>query len=193
MDFKPDFEVKQFDTQAEFRAWLHKNHATEPGIWLKMAKKNSGVVTINYDQALDEVLCYGWIDGQSRRLDDTFYIQRFTPRRAKSIWSQINRTHIARLTAAGKMQPTGLAAVEAAKKDGRWDAAYASWSTSKPPADFIEALNKNPAAKAFFATLDKRNKFAVAFRLSQVKRLETRQANIQKFIDLLANGQKIVN
>ncbi|HVI69716.1 MAG TPA: YdeI/OmpD-associated family protein [Magnetospirillaceae bacterium] len=190
MIFTPDLEVLSFDTQSEFRNWLETHHASSPGIWLKIAKKGKGIVTVNYDQALEEALCYGWIDGQSRRLDDIFYLQRFTPRRSKSIWSQINREHIARLTKAGKMRPAGSAAVEAAKKDGRWDAAYASWATAKPPEDFIEALNKNPKARDFYATLNRQNTFGITFRIGQAKRPETRQARIKKFVDMLAEGKK---
>lgn len=183
--------VRQFETQKQWRAWLDKHHTQTTGVWLKIAKKSAAIATVTYTEALDEALCYGWIDGQGNGLDAQYYLQRFTPRRPKSIWSKINVAKIAALTAAGKMKPAGLAAVSAAKEDGRWDQAYDSHSTSTVPADFQAALDKNPQAKEFFATLNKTNTYAFLWRIQTAKRPKTRQARIEKFIVMLANGEKL--
>jgi uncharacterized protein YdeI (YjbR/CyaY-like superfamily) len=191
MNSKPDLPILPFATQEAFRKWLHANHASSPGIWLQIAKKDTGVATVSYAEAIDVVLCYGWIDGQLKTFDKTYYLQRFTPRRAKSIWSKINTQKVAQLIADGKMQPAGLAAVEAAKKDGRWDAAYEGSSTMTEAADFLAALNKNPKAKAFYATLNKTNTYAINWRIHTAKTPEKRKAKIEQLIAMLSAGQKL--
>ncbi len=181
-----------FETPKEWRKWLHENHAKVPGVWLRFYKKGSGTKSVVYAEALDEALCYGWIDGQSKRLDDEAYLQRFTPRRAKSIWSKRNRDHVARLEEEGRMHAAGRAEVERAKADGRWDAAYDSPSNMELPGDFVKALAKNKKAKAFLATLGRKNTYAIAFRLHHAKKPETRQRRIETFIAKLAEGKPIV-
>jgi uncharacterized protein YdeI (YjbR/CyaY-like superfamily) len=187
---KSDYDIQPFTTKAAFAAWMVKNHATCDGLWVKMAKKTSGLPTVTYAEALDVALCYGWIDGQAKTVDDTFYMQKFTPRRAKSMWSQINRGHVARLIKAGKMQPAGQAQIDAAKADGRWDAAYDSPTNIQMSDDFKQALAANPKAKAFYETLNKTNTYAFLWRIATAKRPETRAARIKKLIAMLANGEK---
>lgn len=177
-------------TQNEWRAWLEENHATQPGVWLRMYKKDSKIPSINYAQALEEALCYGWIDGVRKSYDESSFLQKYTPRRAKSIWSKVNVAHIERLTKAGRMKASGVAAVEAAKADGRWDNAYESAKNLTLPEDFLEILEKEPEAKAFLKTLTKQNKFAIAFRLHQAKKPETRQKRMETFVAMLKEGQK---
>jgi uncharacterized protein YdeI (YjbR/CyaY-like superfamily) len=183
--------VYQFETQKQWRAWLDKHHTQTSGVWLKIAKKATGIATVTYAEALDEALCYGWIDGQKNSYDGDYFLQRFTPRRPKSIWSKINIAKVAALTEAGKMKPGGLAAVTAAKADGRWAQAYDSHSTSTVPADFQAALDRNQQAKEFFATLNKTNTYAFLWRIQTAKKPVTRQARIEKFITMLANGEKL--
>jgi uncharacterized protein YdeI (YjbR/CyaY-like superfamily) len=183
-------EILQLKSQKDWKKWLDKNHTQADGVWLKFAKKNSGETTVSYGEAVETGLCYGWIDSQAKTLDGKFYLQRFTPRRAKSIWSKINREKIEKLIADGKMKPAGLAQIEAAKADGRWAAAYSSASTIQVPADFQKALDKNKAAADFFAKLSSSNRYAILFRLENTKRAETRSANIQKYIQMLADGIK---
>lgn len=177
-------------TQNEWRAWLEENHATQPGVWLRMYKKDSKIPSINYAQALEEALCYGWIDGVRKSYDESSFLQKYTPRRAKSIWSKVNVAHIERLTKAGRMKASGVAAVEAGKADGRWDNAYESAKNLTLPEDFLEILEKEPEAKAFLKTLTKQNKFAIAFRLHQAKKPETRQKRMETFVAMLKEGQK---
>jgi len=191
MTTSPEPEVISFATSSEWSEWLAQNHTLQHGIWLRMYKKGSGIPSINYAQALDEALCYGWIDGQKKSYDDTSWIQRFVPRRAKSVWSQINCGHIERLTAEGRMEAPGLQAVEDAKADGRWDAAYASQKSAAPPEDFLSELNKNEAAKGFFGTLNKANVYAILYRIQDAKKPETREKRIRTFIEMLARGEKI--
>lgn len=188
---KPELEIVFFQNQEDFRSWLHKNHETCPGIWLKMYKKDSGVPSINYKQALDEALCYGWIDGQSKKGDDLFYIQKFVPRGKRSMWSQRNQEHIARLTKEGKMMPAGIAQIEAAKSDGRWDAAYAPPSEMFVPEDFLIALKKFPEAEAFYQTLNRTNTYAIAFQLATAKKPETRVRRFEKLLNLMKEGKKL--
>ncbi|NUS71894.1 MAG: bacteriocin-protection protein [Corynebacteriales bacterium] len=178
-----------FESAEKFEAWLEKEHQTSPGLWLKIAKKASGIASVTYGEALDVALCFGWIDGQRKALDDTYFLQRFTPRRPRSIWSQRNREKIAALEAAGRMRPAGLAEVERAKSDGRWDAAYASPSKAEPPQDLLDALEANPEAKQFFAALNSTSRFAIIFRINNVKRAETRARKIATFVEMLANGE----
>lgn len=184
-------KIKAFKTQAEFRAWLHQNHAhLEEGIWLKIYKKDSGKATVTYAEAVDEALCYGWIDGQKQKFDDQAWLQRFTPRRKRSGWSKINTGHAERLIREGRMKPAGLEQIEAAKADGRWEKAYHSSSTAEIPEDFLNALNKNKKAKAFFATLKRSNIYPIIYRLQTAKKPETRAKRISDMIEMLAKGKK---
>ena len=179
-----------FETQQQWEEWLKHHHTQTDGVWLLIYKKNTNIPSINYAQALEEALCYGWIDGIKKSKDDVSFIQKFTPRRAKSIWSEINTKHIERLTAAGKMKPAGIAQVAAAKADGRWESAYAAGSKATIPEDFMTALNKNKKAKAFFETLNKNNLFAIYFRLQSAKKPETRAKRIATFVEMLAKHEK---
>jgi uncharacterized protein YdeI (YjbR/CyaY-like superfamily) len=183
--------ILAFATPALFGAWLKKNHAATDGIWLKFAKKGSGIMSVNYAEALDEALCWGWIDSQSLRLDAMTYLQKFGPRRAKSMWSTNNRLHAARLIKEKRMRPPGLAEVMRAKADGRWDAAYEPPSTMKPPADFLEALFMNKKAKAFYATLNRANTYGISWRINEAKRPETRARRIAQFVKMLSEGKKL--
>jgi uncharacterized protein YdeI (YjbR/CyaY-like superfamily) len=185
-----DLPAKEFATPKAFETWLDKHYADPKGIWLKIAKKNTGVTTATYAEALEIALCYGWIDGQVKTYDAIYYLQRFTPRRAKSIWSYINTQKVETLTKAGRLKPSGLAAVEAAKKDGRWDRAYSAQSNMKPSEDFMAALSANKNAEAFYETLTKAQKFYLYFFIQEAKRPETRKARIEKFVAMLAKGQK---
>ncbi|MCE9670847.1 YdeI/OmpD-associated family protein [Myxococcus stipitatus] len=180
-----------FTGPADWEAWLSKNHASERGLWLKLFKKGAGAPPLTYAQALDVALCWGWIDSHKRAYDDAAWIQRFSPRGPRSLWSQINREKVAALIAAKRMQPAGLVHVERAKADGRWDNAYASQSRSAIPEDFEAALDANPRAKAFFSTLDSANRYAVLFRIQNVKKAETRARNIVRFVEMLARHEKI--
>lgn len=183
-----DLPIKQFATQAEFETWLADHYADPEGVWLKFAKKNSGVTTTNYAEALDIALQYGWIDGQSKTVDETFYLQRFTPRRPKSVWSQRNVKKVEEFIKQGTMKPSGMAAVEAAKQDGRWAAAYEAQSTAEAPADFLAELSKHKAAEAFYNSLTKANKYAFIYRLHHTKP-EKRQEKIATFVAMLAEGK----
>jgi uncharacterized protein YdeI (YjbR/CyaY-like superfamily) len=180
-----------FESPADWEAWLKDNHAASSGVRLQIAKKDSGRQSPSYAEALDVALCYGWIDGQKLALDDKFYIQKFTPRRPKSIWSKINTEKVAVLIKQGRMQPAGLKEIEKAKADGRWDAAYSSQKNAEVPADFSAELDKNPEAKAFFATLNKVNVYAIYFRIQTAKKPETRRSRIEKFIAMLNKHEKI--
>jgi len=185
-----ELQVLQFASQKDWKDWLDKNRGQLDGVWLKYAKKDSGVTTINHSEAIDTALCYGWIDSQAKSLDDRFYLVKFTPRRPKGVWSRINVERVERLIAEGKMKPSGLAQVEAAKADGRWDAAYEGQSTARVPEDFQKALNKNKKAAEFFESLSKSNKYAFIWRLHHVKRPEARARNIEKYVEMLADGEK---
>jgi len=178
-------------TQAAWETWLEAHHADERGVWLKFAKKGTGVTTVDYGQALDVALCFGWIDGQTSRLDETYYLQRFTPRTKRSKWSKINRDHVARLTKARRMRPAGKAAVEAAKADGRWDAAYDPASRATVPDDLQAELDRNAKAAAFFATLSGSNRYAILYRIQDAKRPETRARRIAKFVGMLERGETV--
>lgn len=190
VELKDGLPVLSFETMEAFAAWIEA-HIADAGLWLKIAKKGSGVVTISYAQGLEVALCYGWIDGQKQAYDDRFFLQRFTPRRAKSIWSKVNVEKVAELIQVGKMRPAGLAAIEAAKADGRWDAAYDSPRNMTIAEDFAAALEANPRAKAFWATLNKTNRYAFNYRIHSAKKPETRQARIEKFIAMLNEGKAI--
>jgi uncharacterized protein YdeI (YjbR/CyaY-like superfamily) len=182
--------MRGFKTAAEFRSWLADNYTDQTGIWLRFYKKASGTPSINYSEALDEALCYGWIDGQVKKYDESSYLQRFTPRRQRSIWSKRNTKHAERLIAAGRMQPAGLAEVETAKEDGRWDKAYDSPGNITMPEDFLQELSKNPKAEAFFKSLNKTNAYAIAWRLQTAKRPETREKWKQTILSMMAEGKK---
>jgi len=171
--------------------WLRKNHATSSGVWLRIAKKSANVRSVSYLQAVDTALCFGWIDGQKKSDDKSYWLQRFTPRSEKSIWSKINREKAIRLIELGQMNAAGLREVERAKRDGRWDGAYDSPSGATIPADFQAVLDKTPRAKAFFATLDRRNRYAVLFRIQTAKKAETRAKRIKQFTEMLSQHKKI--
>lgn len=179
-----------FETQNDWDNWLAENHPKSNGVWLKIAKKGKGVTSVNYAEALDMAICYGWIDGQKQRFDDQFFLQKFTPRRPRSLWSKINREKVENLIAAGKMKPAGMAEIEAAKADGRWDAAYDSSGNMTVPKELQAALDANPTAKAFFETLNKTNRYSFCFRVQTARNPETRKARIEKLIVMLENGEK---
>jgi uncharacterized protein YdeI (YjbR/CyaY-like superfamily) len=178
-------EIVLFGSAQEWEAWLGDHHARQQGLWLKLAKKGAAVATVSYAEALDVALCYGWIDGQKQGYDGAFWLQKFTPRRAKSIWSKTNTEHVARLTAAGRMQPGGLREVEAARRDGRWEAAYAAQGAQNVPADLQAALDAHPRAREAFAGLTKAARFALCFRVESARRPETRRARIEAGIAAL--------
>lgn len=190
MPMPDDLPIQHFEDQKAWEEWLVAN-ADGKGIWLRIAKKDSGIASVNYAQALEVALCHGWIDGQKRGYDERFFLQRFTPRRPRSLWSKINIGHVERLIAAGRMQPGGLREVEAAKADGRWEAAYRSFSDMEVPAELAAALKKNKKAKAFFDQLDKTNRYAFCWRVHTAKKPETRITRAEKFAEMLANGEKI--
>jgi uncharacterized protein YdeI (YjbR/CyaY-like superfamily) len=188
-------KIKSFRTEAAFEAWLGKNHAREAELWLKMHKKGSGLLTVTYAQALDVALCWGWIDGIRKGFDDRSFLQRFTPRGRKSIWSQINKGHVARLKAAGRMTPHGQRHVDAAKADGRWAAAYAPIrlaSVATIPDDLRAAIDVNPLARKTFRTLGGQNLFAFAFRTNNMKTAAGRAKKIAELVAMLARGETIV-
>ena len=180
-----------FEDRKTWFCWLHKNHATSSGVWLRIAKKGAIVRSVSYLQAVDAALCFGWIDGQKKSDDESYWLQRFTPRSEKSIWSKINREKAIRLIELGQMNVAGLREVERAKRDGRWDGAYDSPSGATIPADFQAVLNKIPRAKAFFAILDSRNRYAVLFRIQTAKKAETRAKRIKQFAEMLSRQEKI--
>ncbi|WP_373308117.1 YdeI/OmpD-associated family protein [Streptomyces humidus] len=183
--------VLSFATQEEWEKWLEENHEDVPGIWFQIPKNGSGVDGVDYAHALESALCYGWIDGQKKKQDEQYWLQRFTPRRPGSKWSQVNRTKAAELISSGRMRPAGLREVDKAKADGRWEAAYASQSKATVPDDLQAALDEAPAARDFFATLDSRNRFAILHRVGDAKKPETRAARIEKFVAMLAQGKKL--
>jgi uncharacterized protein YdeI (YjbR/CyaY-like superfamily) len=182
--------VLHFVAQTEWHSWLAENHARPDGVRLQLLRKGSSKPGISYAEALDEALCFGWIDGQIGALDADYYLDGFSPRRARSVWSQINRDHVERLIAEGRIQPSGFAAIDAAKADGRWDAAYRQKDASIPE-DLQAALDANPPAAEFFVTLSGQNRFAMIFRIGNVKRAETRAAKIAGFVAMLERGETI--
>jgi uncharacterized protein YdeI (YjbR/CyaY-like superfamily) len=186
-----DKPILSFAEAIEFRAWLGEHHADHGGIWLRYFKKASGQPTILHAEAVDEALCWGWIDGQARPHDEVSWLVKFTPRGPRSIWSQVNVARIERLQAEGRLQPAGLAVVEAARADGRWQQAYASSSTFEMPEDFLAALAKRPKARAFFESLNKANRYAIYHRLHTAKRPETRAKLLQEFLAMLQRGEKL--
>jgi len=178
-----------FKSSLDFRRWLKKNHTASDGIWLRFFRKNSGVKTVTYAEALDQALCYGWIDGQAKPWDEQSWIQKFTPRRPKSNWSKRNTQHAERLIKTGAMTPHGLKVIEAAQADGRWDTAYASPREARPPADFLERLAKNKKAKAFFETLNKANIYSIVYRLETAKTAATREKRLKTIFEMMKQGQ----
>jgi uncharacterized protein YdeI (YjbR/CyaY-like superfamily) len=185
-----DLPVLAFPDQAAFEAWLEEN-ATAPGVYVKLAKKGAGVPSVTYAELVESALCFGWIDGRSNRLDDRFYLQRMTPRRAKSVWSQKNVDAVEALTEAGRMRPTGLAAVEAARADGRWERAYAGSATITVPDDLAAALAAEPAAQREFEVLDGANRYAVLWRVHTAGTSATRAKRIATLVQMLADGRRI--
>ncbi|WP_218004354.1 YdeI/OmpD-associated family protein [Microtetraspora niveoalba] len=186
-----DRVVLAFPSAEAFETWLAAHHDSSSGIWLKIAKKETGIESVDYAQALDVALCYGWIDGQKAAFDDAHWLQRFTPRRPRSRWSKVNRDKVAALIEQGRIKPPGLLEVERAKGDGRWDAAYDGSRTASVPEDLARALADNPAAEAFFATLDSRNRYSVLYRVQDAKKPETRARRIEQYVAMLAEHKKI--
>lgn len=183
--------VLRFPDPKAWSAWLEEHHAASSGIWLRIAKKGSGVASVTYAEALEVALLYGWIDGQKKSFDEASWVQKFTPRGARSIWSKINREKAEAFIASGRMKPAGLAAVEQARQNGRWDAAYDRQGAAEVPDDLQAALDASPRAKAFFATLNSVNRYAILFRIQTVKKAETRAKKIQQFVKMLEEEKKI--
>jgi uncharacterized protein YdeI (YjbR/CyaY-like superfamily) len=186
-----DLPIRPFKSQASWEKWLGANHVKSSGIWMQIAKKASGISSVSYQEALDVALCYGWIDGQKRPYDDAFWLQRFTPRGPRSLWSKINTGKADGLIRTGRMQPAGLAAIQAAKADGRWESAYAPSSTTEVPPELAAALDAHPNAKAFFETLRGANRYAVLFRLQTAKKPETRAKRVADFIERFERGETV--
>jgi uncharacterized protein YdeI (YjbR/CyaY-like superfamily) len=187
----PEYPITLFPDQTQWTAWLAENHATQPGVWLRIAKKASDLVSVTYAQALDAALCYGWIDGQRKGFDVDSFIQKFTPRRKRSNWSKINCDHVARLIGSGAMHPAGLAEIEAAKADGRWQRAYDSPRVAEVPADLQAALDAHPAAKEFFATLKGNNRYAILYRIQTAVKPETRARRIRELTAMLERSETV--
>ena len=185
-----ELPILPFANKKKWTDWLTKQHDKSGGIWLKLAKKDSGIASVTYDEALESALCYGWIDGQKKGLDDKYWLQKFTPRAPKSIWSKINTEKVERLIKSGEMMPAGLKAIGAAKKHGRWDAAYASQKNISIPEDFQAALDRHQKAKDFFATLKSAERYSFLFRIQTAKKAETRAKRIQQFIEMLEKNEK---
>ncbi|MGH7884613.1 MAG: YdeI/OmpD-associated family protein [Thermodesulfobacteriota bacterium] len=190
MKTQKELPIIKFVSAEKWGKWLSENHAESTGIWLRFFKKDSGKKTVTYAEALDEALCYGWIDGQVKKYDSESWLQKFTPRRSKSIWSKRNKEHVARLTELKKMKLSGLKEIEAAKADGRWDQAYDSPKNMVIPEDFLKELSKNKKAKAFFETLNKTNTYSIAWRLQTAKKPETRKRRMEKILEMLSKGEK---
>ena len=183
--------VASFATPQDWSAWLAEHHAEPEGVWMRISKKGASVLTITYQQALDEALAWGWIDGQKKPIDAEFWMQRFTPRRPKSIWSVVNRNKALALISQGRMTPAGLREIERATADGRWDKAYESQSTATEPADLLAALAQNPKAALFYRALNRVNRYAIIFRLQNVKKAETRARKLSQFVEMLAREERI--
>lgn len=186
-----DLPIRLFADPGKLEAWLEQNHDSSAGVWLKIAKKGTGKSSATYAEALELALCFGWIDSQKRGFDESYFLQRFTPRRPHGRWSKINREKAEALIAGERMRPAGLAEVEAAKADGRWEAAYEGQRTAKVPEDLQRELEASPAAAEFFASLDSANRYAVIYRLNDAKKPETRERRLHKFIAMLERGEKI--
>src|SRR5688572_19654840 len=187
---KDNLPILFFKTAKEWEKWIAKNFASSKGVWLRFYKKASGIPSVSYPEAVEVSLCYGWIDGQANKYDENSYLQRFTPRRPKSIWAKKNIERVTRLIAAGKMKPAGLKEIEAAKADGRWKMAYDSPETMEIPDDFLKALSKNPKAKKFFGTLNKTNIYSITGRLQTAKKPVTREKRMKSILEMLSKNQK---
>jgi uncharacterized protein YdeI (YjbR/CyaY-like superfamily) len=190
MNSKQELPVKSFASPAEWAAWLDAEHESSAGVWIKLAKKGSGIASVSQQEAVEVALRYGWIDGQARSLDDQHWLQRYTPRRPRSRWSKRNRAKAIELIERGEMKPAGMREVARAKADGRWDAAYDSQSEAVVPDDLRLELERNPAARELFETLDSQNRYAILHRIQDAKRPETRARRIAKFVDMLGEGRK---
>jgi uncharacterized protein YdeI (YjbR/CyaY-like superfamily) len=188
---KSELEILAFPNPKAWEKWLKANHLSSAGLWLQLGKKDSGIPSITYAEALEIAICYGWIDGQKRSHSAETWLQKFTPRGEKSIWSKINREKALALIKSGRMQPAGLTEVERARKDGRWEQAYDSPNAATVPPDLQAALNKSPRAKAFFATLESRNRYAILWRVQTAKKPETRAKRIALFVEMLERGEKL--
>lgn len=184
-----ELPILPFASVSSWERWLSEHHAHAAGVWIQLAKKASGIASVTYDEALDVALCYGWIDGQRKSDDDQYFLQKFTLRRQRSLWSKRNIEKVAALTAAGRMQPPGLAEVEAARQDGRWAAAYDSPKNMVVPEDFLEALRENAPARACFDTLSRSNVYAIAWRLQTAKKPETRKRRFDALLAMLESGE----
>ena len=183
--------IRLFKSKQAWAAWLEKNHRTSTGLWLRLAKKSSDLSSVTYKEALEVALCYGWIDGQKKPESEAAWLQRFLPRGSKSLWSKINREKVLALIEGGEMKPAGLEAIETAKKNGQWEAAYDSPSAATVPRDLQAALNANSHAKAFFEKIDRANRYAILWRIQTAKKPETRARKIEQFIAMLERGEKI--
>jgi uncharacterized protein YdeI (YjbR/CyaY-like superfamily) len=188
---KDDLPVTPFASKDAWEEWLEANHESAEGVWIKIAKKASGIASVTHAEAIEVALCFGWIDGQRVGFDETWFLQRFTPRRPRSNWSRINRDKAEKLIADGAMRPAGLREVERAQADGRWEAAYPSAKNMQVPDDLQAALDRSPAAREFFATLTGSDRYAVLYRIHDAKRAETRARRIDKFVAMLARGEKL--
>jgi uncharacterized protein YdeI (YjbR/CyaY-like superfamily) len=188
----PDaLKVLAFSDSSEFESWLEREHQHLDGLWIAIAKKGTGVPSVTHPQALEIALCFGWIDGQRRAQDDIYFLQRFTPRKARSPWSKINRAKAEALIDSGQMRPAGVAEVERARKDGRWDAAYAGAKSATTPPELQVELDADPKAEAFFASLSSQNRYSIIYRINEAKRPETRQRRIAKYLEMLRNQETI--
>lgn len=191
MTVKPDLPIVLCASRGVWEEWLEERHAASDGVWLKIAKKGSGIESVTFAEALDVALCYGWIDSQADKFDGDYWLQRFTPRRPRSKWSRVNREKVARLIEEGRMKPAGLREVERARADGRWDAAYEPPSAATVPDDLRVAMEQNEGAREFFEKLDKTNRYAILYRIQDAKKPETRARRIARYVAMLAEGEKL--
>lgn len=187
---KDTLPIKAFKSSREWVEWLSRNHAVSKGLWIRIFKKNTGIASVNYAESLEAAISYGWIDSQKKKHDESSWIQKYTPRRPRSVWSKRNTLIATRLIKTGKMTPAGLRQIERAKVDGRWERAYSSPSVMKVPADFIERISRDKKIKSFFETLNKANVYAIAWRLETAKKTETRERRMNIIIEMLARGEK---
>jgi len=190
-DLPADLPIRTFASRQDWADWLAAHAEDAPGVWIRFAKKASGIASVTYDEALEAALCFGWIDGQVKRFDERYFLQRFTPRRRRSVWSKRNVGIVERLSREGRMQPRGLREVECAKADGRWEAAYDGPKNAKPDPELEKALRGNKKAEAFFESLSKRNQFAILYQVQTAKRPETKRKRIDKLVAMLAEGKKL--
>ncbi len=191
MNCVAELNTMLFKTQQAWETWLASNSESSPGLWLRLAKKSASLTSLTYQEALDVALCYGWIDGQKKSYDEESWLQKFTPRGTRSIWSKINRAKALTLIEEGKMKPGGLAAIARAKQNGQWDAAYDSHRTAAVPEDFESALSRSPKAKEFFGTINSQNRYAILFRIQTAKKAATRKKRIDQFIEMLEKGETL--